>query len=446
MNRRKFLVHSAPGIVAFPAALGAGAAASVDWPHRDDGYIELWRSPDPEHVFGGAPGMIRLRNGRLIATMQVNSRSKDFLRGLKDDGWGPWRGKVYTSDDRGKTWTYRADTPLGGMRLIEAGGVLYILGINGGIAIISSADSGDSWSEPERIVEGGQWYSQACGITYTSDSVYVVVDRVTEEVRPISRGVYAPVVFAARLQDDLARRASWILSDVFTYDEAVRLHGKPNLFGVPFYGYGFYSDNPKDRRPMYRTGWFESNIIQIHDPEHIWYDPSGRTFHIFMRATTGTVNIGAMARAEESEDRERISVTLQKAPSGEPMLYVPLPGGQNRFHITYDEKTGLYWLLSLQTTDSMKRVELLHPKRWNLPNNERNRLALYFSKNCMDWCFACLAVHVPDETQSRHYGPAVIDGDDMHILCRSAGPESPNAHDANMITFHTVTDFRSLVY
>ena len=54
-------------------------------------------------------------------------------------------------------------------------------------------------------------------------------------------------------------------------------------------------------------------------------------------------------------------------------------------------------MISTQTTESMKRVELLDPKRWNLPNNERHRLAIYFSKNCVDWCFAALLADAGDD-------------------------------------------------
>ena len=52
----------------------------------------------------------------------------------------------------------------------------------------------------------------------------------------------------------------------------------------------------------------------------------------------------------------RITVDVEKAPSGEPMLYVPLRGGQMRFYILYDDQTRLYWMISTQSTDSMKRV------------------------------------------------------------------------------------------
>ena len=147
-----------------------------------------------------------------------------------------------------------------------------------------------------------------------------------------------------------------------------------------------------------------------------------------------------------ANDQSGITVSLQEAPSGKPMLYVPLPGGQVSFHIAYDQPTRLFWMISSQATDSMKRVELLGPKRYSMPNQERHRMVLHFSRNCIDWCFAGVVAQVDDVGQSHHGGNMVIDGDDLHILMRTANAAAKNAHNSNVISFHTVKGFRGLVY
>ena len=38
------------------------------------------------------------------------------------------------------------------------------------------------------------------------------------------------------------------------------------------------------------------------------------------------------------------------------------------------------------------------------------------------------------------------DGADLHVLSRSGDARAKNAHDGNLITFHTVKSFRELVY
>ena len=117
-----------------------------------------------------------------------------------------------------------------------------------------------------------------------------------------------------------------------------------------------------------------------------------------------------------------------------------------RFHVVYDEQTRLYWLLSTQATDSMTRADRLPADRFNLPNNERQRLQLHFSKNCVDWCFAGMVAMGDTQGQARHYASMIIDGDDLIVLSRSGDHRAKSAHDGNIITFHRICDFRGLVY
>ena len=164
-----------------------------------------------------------------------------------------------------------------------------------------------------------------------------------------------------------------------------------------------------------------------------------------MRAHTGSTNLAAIAKAVESEDGT-ITVSLENAPSGAPMLYVPCPGGHMKFHILYDAATKLFWLLSSQATDSMTRPDRLPDDRFDLPNNERQRLTLHFSKNCVDWCFAARVAETRAYGQARHYASMAIQGDDLHVLSRSGDARAKSAHDGNIITFHTVHDSRNLIY
>ena len=60
--------------------------------------------------------------------------------------------------------------------------------------------------------------------------------------------------------------------------------------------------------------------------------------------------------------------------------------------------------------------------------------------------FAGLVAVGPVEKASRHYAGMVIDGDDLHVLSRSGDERAKSPHDGNLITFHTVSNFRELVY
>jgi hypothetical protein len=141
-----------------------------------------------------------------------------------------------------------------------------------------------------------------------------------------------------------------------------------------------------------------------------------------------------------------MTTLLETVPSGKHIAFVPCPGGQMKFHIVYDDVTKLYWLLSSQSTDSMTKPDRLPKERYDLPNNERHRLQLHFSRNCIDWCFAGLVCAGPSPKQSRHYASMAIDGDDLIVLSRSGDERASSAHNGNLITFHRIHQFRDLVY
>ena len=197
-----------------------------------------------------------------------------------------------------------------------------------------------------------------------------------------------------------------------------------------------------------QCGWLESNLVQIHDPNHYWYDPTGKTFHIFMRTHTGGSGYCALMRAvvEESNGKETIRVEPQLNPSGKAIVFLPMPGGHNRFHIHWDPQTKLYWLVSVQSIDSMTRKECLSKNRYNIPCDERHRLQLHFSKNLVDWCFAGMIAIGPTELHARHYACVAADGDDLLLVCRTSDENADSAHNSNMSTLHRIRNFRDLIY
>ena len=370
------------------------------------------------------------------------------LPGVMRDG-EVYRGQIFTSDDHGKTWTRRAEAPFLHARPFVAGSSVYVLGHSGDLRVLRSEDEGETWSETVELTDGQAWHQSACNVQHANGKVYLVMER-NVNTDPTLRGwavaKLAPVLMSAKVEDDLTKRESWTLASELSFDAAVEQYGRPKMLGVPFYENGPTApDAEHDRRWMYPPGWLETNVVQLTDPKHVWHDPNGRTFHLLMRAHTGTTNLACLAKVVEAADGS-MTTMLEEAPTGEPMLYVPMPGGQMRFHILHDDETSLFWLLSTQATDSMTKPELLPPSRFNLPNNERHRLALHFSTNCVDWCFAGLVADSGDYGQGRHYASMVIDGEDLHVVSRSGDDRAKSAHDGNLITFHTVKGFRGWVY
>ncbi|MBI92590.1 MAG: hypothetical protein CME05_05180, partial [Gemmatimonadaceae bacterium] len=250
----------------------------------------------------------------------------------------------------------------------------------------------------------------------------------------------APVLMVGSEGSDLTDAANWTFASELVFRDL-----EPSrMVGVPFWEEGVIREDGKGAT-MFPPGWLETNVMEFTDPDHLWHDPEGRSLYLWMRAHTGGTGLACVAKVVESDDGSW-TTQVATAPSGEPMLYVPCPGGQMRFHILQDPEDGDYWLLCSQATDSMRRPDRMPADRYGLPNNERHVLTLYFSTNCVDWCFAGIVARGDTPRQARHYASMVVDGDDLCVLSRSGDEHAHTAHDGNLITLHTIREFRSLKY
>jgi len=414
-----------------------------------DHYVTLYASPDSQRVYAYSPGITRTPSGRLVATMDLGGPGVSDLPGPKGENgsadWA-WQGRIFVSDDHGRSWRHRNSHPFYHARPFAAGDSLYVLGHCGDLMITRSDDDGDTWSEPVRLTDGERWHQAPCNVLYANECVYLVMEKYAySDVRCWGVSVLAPVLMRGGRDADLTQRDNWAFAGELPFRDAVP-EADLDTFGVPFFaGDPLAGALVAEGRHFAPIGWLEANVVQFADPHHLWHDPAGRTFHLWMRAHTGGTNLAAIAKVVEDDDG-RMTTLLETVPSGRKMVYVPCPGGHMKFHILYDDATALYWLLSTQSTDSMTRADALPPDRYDLPNNERHRLQLHFSRNCVDWCFAGLVALGSSAGQSRHYASMVIDGDDLHVLSRSGDMFAKNAHDTDMITLHTVRGFRALVY
>lgn len=430
-------------------------------------HVVLYESPDPEHVYCYSPGLARVDDGRLVATggprlvatIDLGGTGVQDLDGEKwyrADGKRAWQGRVFTSDDRGRTWQQRATFPFMHARPFVAGESVYVLGHAGDLAIIRSDDGGETWSDPVTLTAGQHWHQAPCNVHVANGCVYLVMERrAAHDIKAWYVGECAPVLMRGRLDADLTQAENWTFASELPFYEAVDNRADvPALdhHGIPFWDCPYPRGSDAGGVPGRNCapiGWLETNVVQFVDADHLWHDPAGKTFHLWMRAHTGGTGYAAIAKVVEAGDAPgagAMTTQLETAPSGKTVLYVPCPGGQMKFHIVYDEETALYWLLSSQATRSMTRPDRLPAGHYNLPNNERRRLQLHFSRNCVDWCFAGLVAMGEVEQASRHYASMIIDGDDLHVLSRSGDERACTAHDGNLITFHTVRDFRGLVY
>ena len=407
----------------------------------------VYRSPYPRDVFACSPGILALPSGRLVATIDLGGPGMDKIEGPKGIRYNePVFGKIFISDDHGDSWRFVSDFPFMHARPFYAGGRVYVLGQCMDLMVIASDDDGETWGPAAQLTQGEDWHQAPCNVWHSKGNVYLVMERrPPHDCTAWGVSVIAPVLMRGAEQDDLTLRENWTFATELVFREMVDLN-ETHLFGMPMYrvpradaidvGGGRYC------APW---GWLETNVVQITDPKHIWYDETGCTFHLFSRAHTGHTNYACVLKVVEQPDGQMIT-QFERAPSGERWLYLPWPGGQMKFHMLYDQETKTYWLLSTQATDSAIRPECMPPQRFGLPDNERRRLQLHFSKNCIDWCFAALVDAGDSEQQSRHYASMCIHGKDLYVLSRSGDEWTQSAHNCDMTTFHIIHDFRRLIY
>lgn len=433
-------------------------------------FTVAYRAEDPSRDFLYTPSILVRKSGRYIMSLDIRDRY----------------GKILVSDDRGQSWQLKAEASYFHASLFADGDRIYLLGCstveagqskNRDLMIMYSDDEGETWSEVSFLTKGETWNHCATDVWYKDGFVYVPMDCTFLNEGEIIRSgwkpnIIAPVVLRGKMGTDLTKRENWLFSEKVRFRDVI-FEEEIESIGVPFfksmeelkgsdvhaetfwaspaeYRHSYDFENNRPSLPFYfhATGWLEANIVQITDPRHYWYAPSGKTLHLFMRANTHGTGYCAMMKAVERirNGREVIDIECEVNPSGKRVIFLPMPGGQNKFFVKYDEKTKLYWLVSVQARDSMTRMEYLSDDRYNVPSDERDRLVLHFSRNMVDWCFAGLVDQSGHDKQSRHYASMDIDGEDLIILSRSGDGDAYSAHDGNLITLHRVENFRSLVY
>lgn len=414
------------------------------------------RSAFPDKEFLYTPSVLRLKNGRLLVSLDISDK----------------QGEIYASDDGGASWQLKGTGEFIHARLFLDGDTVYLIGHKGNIVIYVSHDNGEHWSQ-KSVLADGQWHQSACSVCYKNGYIYLVMEcNVLEENEYFPYwcpNVLAPVVMRGKLGTDLTKKENWLFSEKVAFRDIMPNEDLLDWFGVPFFHsalkcppeegttisaakykeeYDFENNKERVSFSTQPIGWLETNLVEIVDPNHYWYDPTGKTLMMFMRAHTGGSGYCCVAKAVEStiDGKDVIKLDLVTNPSGKKVLYLPMPGGQMKFYVKFDEKTKLYWLLSTQATDTMCRIECMGSERYNIPCDERDRLTLHFSKNMVDWVFAGLVSKGDSPKQSRHYGSMDIDGDDLVIVSRSGDAACTSAHNGNLITFHRVENFRDLIY
>jgi hypothetical protein len=413
----------------------------------------IFDSTDPDKYFAYGPSVIRSKKGSLLISFDIGGNPED----LPD-----YRVLSYTKQKmvcriirRGvepTEFNHVASFAICHARLFQVDQSIYLLGHNGRLQISKSADDGLTWSSLHEITESDGWHGSACNVVTSNGRLYLAMERRSDlSIRGWNVAGLSPHILSASLSSDLLDHRSWTISNSYSFNELFE-HERFSYFGLPFMSTGykfpvhsFINNKVVKSSPM---GWLEGNIVKILDENHIWFDPHGRTLYLFLRTNTAGVGYAAVLKVVEVEEegRHELYTELARAPSGEPLTFLLFPGGHAKFFILYDEPSERFWLCGNQPSDSMVKMQRMNRKRYNLPNNERNRLVLYHSKNAMDWIFSGAVSIGPCEQAARNYPAMYIDNKDLLIVSRAGDERAIDSQYSNQIRIHTVKDFRDLVY
>ncbi|MBQ7610686.1 MAG: exo-alpha-sialidase [Bacteroidales bacterium] len=376
----------------------------------------LATSPCADSIFLYTPAIVVMPSGRYVVAVDYGGPGTAALDGPKSD-LGDYRAgnqiRVLLSDDKGRTWRETpARLPMMHEILFRTGDTLYMVGHSGRLLITRSDDGGESWSEPSVLCPEPRWHQSCTSVDIYDGKVTLVYEKWVSDGHPWP-GV-GPVLMQAPADADLTDARAWKFSPLYNPDADLAA-------AVP-------SGIPAVVNQL-NAGILETNVVRVHDPERPFYDSTGRSVVLMMRANTGIPDIGVMLRGVEREDGSLAIERLQR--NGHEVLFTHIPGANLKFYLCYDEATQLFWLLHSQPDGRMQ---------------ERRRLALSYSPDLLRWTFAGLVAVGPADNAARHYATMAIDGDDLVIVSRSGDEHARNAHDGNLVTFHRVRKFRSLVY
>lgn len=383
---------------------------------RPTGEMTVYVVPEGQRVSVGAPSLVALPNGKLLAAFDQSGPDVKGLSGKKgqDVRRGRWvQGRVMMSSDAGATWTLSATYPFRDASLFRDGGDLYVLGeLSGGLCLMRSPDGGGSWSapidlsndlpvvcSPTTVVPCGDWWHVPCLVPAGSDRAGLVVWRA-------ARGA------------SLMNRKAWTAGPV-SPPLADWMPAEPGACGVPWPG-----ATPKWRHPR---------MMPEVDGDHPWH--VGGQLQLLSPAGCGREHWAV--RVGVAEDGRMAPQMLE---GDTPWLWMPLPGGHAKFDLIRDETTGRYWVAG-----SRGQTHLAVGRAAGHENG-RHRLGVWSSANLAEWTLVAEPVQGGEGPGGIRCDPSLaIVGGDLVLVYRSGGPQSRRARETSQVLCSRVEQFRNLL-
>ena len=379
-------------------------------------YVEVARPP-ADHYTDGC-GLSHIPGGGLLATFLYESRL----------GTPRYCFNLARSDDGGCSWEPLPQLEFCAAQPFVHDGALYLLGNNSGplttdadgrehhpgavqardIAICRSDDGGESWTDPVTLFAGRYWNAPT-GMAVANGQLYRAFNVPDPAIGDLDAVGDRFVVAAGDLSADLLDPAAWRLSPV------VEFPGVPDSLSRDL--------NRCDNK------WLEPNVVAY----------KGRLQVLHRMRIDYLATAGMCAVCDLDDDGRELDCRFAQ--------FHPMPGGQCKFFIIYDEVSRLFWTPSNLVTNSQDVVwgeQLKTIGFHQAPGNERRILMLLYGVDALNWFEAgCIAMST-NPKESFHYAAPLVDREDLLILSRTSSPNARHQHDSDLVTFHRITDFHKL--
>ncbi len=339
----------------------------------------------------GNPSIMRLDDGSYF----VNCTGPD-----------PDGNTCFRSRDKGKTWS-KVSNPefMNFSKVFAKDGYLYELGVRNGVrgdlVIRKSADEGATWSGMETLFAGNYHGAPTPFVEHRGRLWHAMGVKNDDEMMGI-------LMMSMPTSADPMKSDSWTVSNTLTGDKSWIANNPDHVFNQ----------------------WQEGCVVKAPD----------NTLKIVTRIDDSRSNdIMALISVEDEN-------TISFDPSKD---FHIMPGAGKKFTILYDEPSGKYWTVSTPVFDEDRtRTHAGWYSEKILPIFLRSRLALCSSPDLKEWKMEKVVISSNNcFFHGFQYVDWIFDGDDIVAVSRTAFSENrglPNRqHDANMLTFHRLTDFRN---
>ncbi len=371
-----------------------GTLESLPVPEQDvwDTRVEIERRTKP-----ASPSITALSDGTLLA-------GYDYSSG------GYWYTAVERSVDGGKTWTLRTTVKnLFWATIFCIDDTVYLMGVETTsetncekVAITKSTDGGSTWSSLSRVDRTVQQAHHApTPAVVHNGRVYIAFEERKND-NGVNNGfrTYQSYMMSAPVDADLTKAESWTKSE---------------LVGIDFQN-------------------FDASL---------YYGASNSGFGICEgNAVAGPDGMYIITRIE-SDPTSGLAYVLKLGDDNTTLSFhkvIELPVGKDKFVIRYDESTQKY-------------IAIGNVKEGGSYPTQRNILAMYWSTDLENWNYGATLIsdntlNLPEITAAYYgyqYPDFLIVGDDILMVVREASGTTTYFHDANCITFYTVTDYKQFL-